>query len=143
MGRLKDSEFNFCFTFSDSQISEDQKYHSLFFQLIDLTIDEIKFKFQDPHLLSIIHIVEILRSTNERSVRSLKELNMFKDLINFEELEDEMECWQTLSKQSTILEICKKTKSKKIETQLQKVRTIQNKIFFSKTIYYFIDLRRS
>lgn len=54
---------------------------------------------------------------------------MFKDLINFEKLEDEMECWQTLSKQSTILEICKKMKSKKIETQLQKVRTIKNNIY--------------
>ncbi len=108
----------------ESQMGEDQKYHGLFFKMIDLTVEEIKWRFQDPQLGALIQIAEILRnasSGNQKGLSSLQELNAFRGLIEWSELQAEVECWRTLSKQASVQEICRAMKATKIQAQLLKV----------------------
>ena len=101
--------------------SEDiaQKYNSLFFKLIELTVDELKFKFNDSNILPIIHTTEIIRYANEKSLHTLRGLKMYNDIINFEQLYREIQCWRVLKKQSSFLETCKQTCQREFENNSQ------------------------
>ena len=66
------------------------KFESLFFKAIDLTIMEIKTRFDKQNITPVIQMAKILKDACLESLDSISNCSIYSDLINFESLKTEL-----------------------------------------------------
>lgn len=84
----------------------EQKYHTIFFKVIDLIIEEIEFKYQDKTLQPIVLMAQIIRNASSSSVHALMQRNIYTGLVDFDKLLQEVKQWKFIRTQASFKECC-------------------------------------
>ncbi len=84
----------------------EHKYHTLFFKIIDMAIEEIEFRYQDTTLRPIVQMANVIRNADAECVVELKKLQGYDELIDFNKLQHEVALWRHIRAQGSFNECC-------------------------------------
>lgn len=97
----------------------DEFYHTIYFRIIDLAIDETKFRFTNISI--IYHIAHILRNASHNSLPKLQGAGLYNELIDFKKLDKEIPSWNEVITELSFKEQCISIRQAKIDKQITKV----------------------
>ena len=100
--------------FKTKHSTPKDKFESLFFKAIDLTLMEIKTRFDKQNITPVIQMAKFLKDACFESLESLSNCSIFSDLLNFDSLKTELSLWQHANGSSSFQEFLKSKRSSKL-----------------------------
>ena len=97
----------------------DEFYHTIYFSIIDLAIDETKYRFTNISI--IYHIAQCLRNASHTSLIKIQDMGLYNDLIDFDQLDKEISYWKEVIANLSFKEHCISIRQAKIDKQIAKV----------------------
>lgn len=89
--RLKDFEHSI----GDPKIFKtiEEKYKSLYLQIVETNLDEIISRFADESIGPVLSIARLIKFGELEEFKKIRDLNIYNHLIDFNQLEREVKLW--------------------------------------------------